>query len=284
MKPLFSGKSKLQTNITLIENENIVSEKEQVAELLNNYFIEAVKNLEIEEFTDVGVQETQSENIDEVIESIIQKYKSHPSILKIKENVIIENKFQFQNTTEDEMYFKINSLDTKKACKVDDIPAKLLIGTNDIISGYLSKIYNDSKNSEKYPTSLKTADVTPIHKENERTIKKNYRPVSILPILSKIYESDMNKQILNYIEKYLSPYLFGYRKGHGAQHCLLVMIEMWRKALDEGKVAGAILTDLSKAFDCLSHNLLIAKLEAYGFDKSALKLIYDYLKKKNATD
>ena len=218
VKPLFSGKSKLQTNITLIENENIVSEKEQVAELLNNYFIEAVKNLEIEEFTDVGVQETQSENIDEVIESIIQKYKSHPSILKIKENVIIENKFQFQNTTEDEMYFKINSLDTKKACKVDDIPAKLLIGTNDIISGYLSKIYNDSKNSEKYPTSLKTADVTPIHKENERTIKKNYRPVSILPILSKIYESDMNKQILNYIEKYLSPYLLEYRNGHGAQH------------------------------------------------------------------
>ena len=77
----------------------------------------------------------------------------------------------------------------------------------------------------------------------------------------------MNEQILAYIESYLSPYLFGYRKGHGAQHCLAVMIEMWRKALDEKKVAGAILTDLSKAFDCLSHDLLIAKLEAYGFDK-----------------
>jgi len=90
----------------------------------------------------------------------------------------------------------------------------------------------------------------------------------------------MNEQILTYIEKHLSPYLFGYRKGHGAQHCLLVMIEMWRKALDERKVAGAILTDLSKAFDCLSHDLLIAKLEAYGFEKSALKLIYDYLKNR----
>ena len=90
----------------------------------------------------------------------------------------------------------------------------------------------------------------------------------------------MNEQILTYIDKHLSPYLFGYRKGYGTQHCLLVMIEMWRKALDEKKVAGAILTDLSKAFDCLSHDLLIAKLEAYGFDKSALELIYDYLKNR----
>ena len=162
----------------------------------------------------------------------------------------------------------------------NDIPAKLLIGTNDIISGYLSKMYNVSKNSEEYPVSLKIADVTPIYKEKERTEKKNYRPVSILPILSKLYERNMNDQILSYMDKYLSPYLFGYRKGYGTQHCLLVMIETWRKALDEGRIGGAILTDLSKAFDCLSHDLLIAKLEAYGFGKSALRFIYDYLKNR----
>jgi len=82
------------------------------------------------------------------------------------------------------------------------------------------------------------------------------------------------------METYLSPYLFGYRKGYSTQHCLLAMIEMWRKALDEKKVAGAILTDLSKAFDCLSHELLIAKLDAYGFEISALKFIFDYLKNR----
>ena len=280
VKPLFSGKNKSQTSITLIENENIVSQKEEVAEILNTYFIESVQNLEIEKFADDSVERAQLEDRDEVIENILEKYKSHPSILKIKENVTVENKFSFQDATEDHIYLKINSLDPKKACKENDIPPKILIGTNEIVSGYLSKIYNNSKNSEKYPSSLKTADVTPIYKEKERTLKKNYRPVSILPTLSKIFEGDMNEQILVYIEKYLSPYLFGYRKGHGAQHCLLVMIEMWRKALDERKVAGAILTDLSKAFDCLSHDLLIAKLDAYGFDKSALKLIYDYLKNR----
>ena len=88
----------------------------------------------------------------------------------------------------------------------------------------------------------------------------------------------MYDPIFNYVEKYLSPYLFGYRKGHSTQHSLLVMLEMWKKALDEKKIVGGILTDLSKAFDCLSHDLLIAKLEAYGFDKAALKFIYDYLK------
>ena len=125
---------------------------------------------------------------------------------------------------------------------------------------------------------MKNANITPIHKEKATTNKKNYRSVSLTVILSKLYEKNMHSQIFSYIEKFLSPHLFGYRKGHSAQHCLLDMIEMWKKALDEKMVAGAILTDLSKAFDCLSHDLLIAKLEAYGFDKSALKFIYDYLK------
>ena len=115
-----------------------------------------------------------------------------------------------------------------------DIPAKILIGTNDI----------NSKNSQNYPISLKVADVTPIHKEKETIFKKNYRPISLIPILSKLYERNMYVQISLYIKTFLS------------------------------------LTDLSKVFDCLSHDLLIAKLDAYGFDKSALKFIYDYLKSR----
>ena len=88
----------------------------------------------------------------------------------------------------------------------------------------------------------------------------------------------MYDQIISYMDKFLSPYLFGYRKGHSTEQCLFIMIEMWKKALDNKKVAGAVLTDLSKAFDCLSHDLLIAKLEAYGLEKSALKFVYNYLK------
>ena len=135
----------------------------------------------------------------------------------------------------------------------------------------------DEKKSEKFPSSLKTADVTPLPKDKEKDNKKKYRPISLTPILSKVFEKDMYEQISDYVEKFLSPYLFGYRKGHSTEQCLLTMIEMWKKALDERKVAGAVLTDLSKAFDCLPHDLLIAKLHAYGFEKSALNFIYDYL-------
>ena len=107
---------------------------------------------------------------------------------------------------------------------------------------------------------------------------KNYRPVSLIPIVSKLFERDMYNQVLSYIDKFFSPYLFGYRKEHSTEQCLTVMLEVWKKALDGKGKAGAILTDLSKAFDCLNHNLLLAKMDAYGFDKSALLFIQNYLK------
>ena len=79
---------------------------------------------------------------------------------------------------------------------------------------------------------------------------------------------------------HLSNYLCGFRKGYSTQYCLIVMLERWEKALDKQHLAGALLTDLSKAFDCLNHELLIAKLEAYGFDYSSLALVYSYLSER----
>ena len=123
----------------------------------------------------------------------------------------------------------------------NDIPTDILIGSNDIVCGYLSDIYNRDKNGNQFPVILKTADVNPHFKDDDRTLEKNYRPVSNLLVLSKLYEGNMSDQMKLYMEDYLSPYIFGYRKAHGPQPCVLSMIEMWQKALDEGKVAGAIL-------------------------------------------
>ena len=80
------------------------------------------------------------------------------------------------------------------------------------------------------------------------------------------------------MENFLSIYVTAYRKGHSTQHVLIRLIEEWKKGLDDGNFVGAILMDLSKAFDCISHDLLIAKLHAYGFESTALKYIYSYLK------
>ena len=111
------------------------------------------------------------------------------------------------------METKILKLDPKKASMEDDIPVKPLVGSYDIVGKYLSAIYNNSKNSSTYPTSLKVADVTPIPKTKEKTSFKQYRPVSLIPIISKLYERNMFDQTSVYIDNFLSPYLFGYRKG-----------------------------------------------------------------------
>ena len=111
------------SNITLIENEKVINDKGDVANILNKYFTEAVQNLGIEKFYDES--DLPCENADEVIDNILDRYKNHPSILKIKENIVIEEKFTF-SATQDDMYSKIKALDPKKACIKNDIPVKAL--------------------------------------------------------------------------------------------------------------------------------------------------------------
>ena len=108
----------------------------------------------------------------------------------------------------------------------------------------------------------------------------NYRPISLLPTVSKIFERLMHMQISAYIKEHLSPYLCGFRKGYNTQHALMLLIERWKMALDQQGYAGALMMDLSKAFDTINHDLLIAKLHAYGFCKNSLRLIYDYLQNR----
>ena len=87
----------------------------------------------------------------------------------------------------------------------------------------------------------------------------------------------MFRQISNYMDSFFSNYQCGFRKGYSTQQCLLSMLEKWKRAVDSGETFGLLLTDLSKAFDYLSHELFLAKLHAYGFSFAALRLIHSYL-------
>ena len=129
----------------------------------------------------------------------------------------------------------------------------------------------------EFPENLNLADITPVLKKKDPLDKPNYRPVSVLPPVSKFFERLLQKQINEQMKNKLSPYLCGYRKGFSTQYALLSLIERSKKILDEKGFGGAVLMDSTKAFDTLNHELLIAKLSAYGFNNESLKLIRSYL-------
>ena len=144
------------------------------------------------------------------------------------------------------------------------------------------KSINHCVTEGRFIADFKVAEVRPLYKNNGKADKSNYRPISILSNVSKIYERFLFSQLYDYFDKNIfSKYQCGFRKGFSTQHALLVMIEKMKIDRDDKQFCAAILTDLSKAFDCICHDLLIAKLNAYGFDRNALKLIYDYLRNRS---
>ena len=170
------------------------------------------------------------------------------------------------------------ALNNKKNGTFGNIPTKLLKEVSDICSPALNDIWNNEIITQKsFPNNLKLADVTPVFKKEDASLLKNYRPVSVLPVVSKIYERIMQKQILEPIDKHLSPHLCGCRKGHSTQAALISMLERWKLSVDNKGFAGGVLMDLSKAFDTRNHSLLLAKLHAYGCSKQALAIICSYL-------
>ena len=147
----------------------------------------------------------------------------------------------------------------------------------DICAPPLCIIFNQAVCQGTYPDTFKKAHLTPCHKKDETTDKSNYRPISILPTVSKVFERILDQQMYPYMNKHFSSYLCGFHKGYNTQYSLIGMLEKWKRALDKSGIAGPLLTELSKAFDCLNHELLRAKMDAYGFDCKSLLLIASYL-------
>ena len=287
MKPLFFRKGKF-TNKNFVREkgndlsdpeisaqvEKVISDDMEIAETFNEFFVDIVPSLKVspkENYeADVG-------NDDESILNYINKLKNHPSIKVIKSRKKEEQTFTFSYVSYEEVLNEIRKLQTTKTTQQNDIPTKILKENSEVFARYFHKNINFCIENSIFPSDLKVADVTPAFKKKSKTSKDNYRPISILPNISKTYERCLYNQMQTYFDNLLSKYQCGFRKGFNAQHCLVSMIEKWKESVDSGGAFGALMTYLSKAFDCLHHELLIAKLDAYGFDIKSVKLIQQYL-------
>ncbi len=141
-------------------------------------------------------------------------------------------------------------------------------------------MYNQSITQSHFPSRHKAAEVSPQHKKDDVLKKENFRPVSILTSLSKIFEKITDNQMLHFKTSHFSDSLSAFRNGYNTQYVLMDLVEQWKAALDGSVSSGALLMDLSKAFDCIPHDLLLAKLNAYGMDNRSLVYISSYLRNR----
>ena len=187
-------------------------------------------------------------------------------------------KFGFKYVSRIFVEKELKSLKRKSAAGWDDLPPCMLKDCARVISGPLTHPINLSLTSGTVPNDWKIAKVTPIHKSSSIDDYNNFRPISVLPLLSKILERAVHIQFIQYIESnnILSKYQFGYRKKRSTELATILLADNIRKEIDSRKLVGAIFVDLSKAFDALSHSVLLEKLKSNGVDESSQNWFRDY--------
>ena len=268
--------------VTLIRKNKIVSDEKQLIKLFNSYYINIIEK---SSGTKSKTFDTNLENISvQSISDIVNSNKNHRSIIKTKQmlngfDVSDSERFSFKTVNESEIKDHLKNLDMKRASSIDTISPKLVKLLADFLIPLLTKPINTYIGQNVFPENAKTASVIPLGKSKPNKSKmSNFRPMSVLNIFFKIYERVIKDQIVCGMRKYFSPFLSAYRKNYNSQNSLISLTEEWRKDLNNNLIAGAVLTDLSKAFDCIPHYLLIAKLSAYNFSDETLSCIYSYLK------
>ena len=195
----------------------------------------------------------------------------------LKDN--INSTFDFKIVSDKCIVETIDNLKCKSSYGVDKISNNLLKDIKSDIAKPLALIINQCINAGIFPEKMKIARVLPIYKKNENYLFGNYRPVSLLPSLSKVFERIIHDQLYQYFVKnelfYVNQY--GFRKHHSTELAALDLVDRIVCAMDCKKSPISIFLDLSKAFDTLNHSVLIEKLEYYGINNKSLDLLKSYL-------
>lgn len=173
----------------------------------------------------------------------------------------------------------VASMKPKSSFGYDNVSPKILVSTISPIAEVLARIFNSMVDNGIFPDSAKIAKVLPIFKDGDATSFTNYRPISLLPSMSKIFERLIHNRLYKYLTKYnlLHPSQYGFRGKHSTEHAALELLDRISKGLDNNSFVSTIYLDLSKAFDTLDHSILLHKLHYYGVRGKCLDLLRSYL-------
>ena len=204
IKPFFADKGLANNSIVLKENGHLITDTQELPNLFNTYYINLINTLQLK------ISHTKFKSLSE----ILSFYKNHDSISKIKAGNNLQQQFHFKEVSSNEVKKIIKSLNTKKSALSSCISVSILINSIDTYLSILTDIINDSIKNGVFPDELKLAEVIPLFKKADPFDKSNYRPVSLLSHMSKVFERIIYNQINENIEPLLSNLLTGFRKNH----------------------------------------------------------------------
>ena len=194
-----------------------------------------------------------------------------------------DKSFQLDLVTSNFVKIQLQNLKTNKAIGLDKISARLLKDSADIMAPSLQALINKSCLQGKFPNSWKSAKVIALFKSGDKSSCDNYRPISILPTISKIIERAVHQQFYDFLQvnNLLFKDQFGFRNKMSTTSALLKFTDSLLESMDEGRVSGVVYLDLRKAFDTVDHSLLLLKLTEYGVSKACLKWFRSYLSQRS---
>lgn len=255
------GRTDMSKMSSLIEdNGTVITKPFEIANYFNNYYEDKVK----------------------VILSEMSQFRTGISETIIREKIMFNRNcsFVFQHVENDNILKILKNINCEKPCGIDYMDGKLLKIAAESVVIPLCYIFNLCFENCIYPNSWKIAKVIPLAKNTKQPLTgKNSRPISILPVLSKLMEGIMFNQIQHYFEvnQLQSDTQHAYKEGYSTSTALTVLTDEWLRQIDNNKLVGVAYLDFSAAFDLVDHHLLLEKLSAYGFKQSAMSFLSSYL-------
>ena len=200
----------------------------------------------------------------------------------ISSKIPLDTFFRIPKITVNQVSEFINGLNPAKATGLDGIGPRILKLASTVLSPSITALINKSIETATFPDQLKMAKLYPIHKGGSKSDPANYRPISILPTISKIFEKHINKHLVAFLNKYkvIHANQSGFRQKHSCQTALVKLIDQWMACIDRGDIVGSVFLDFRKAFDLVDHSILIDKLSLYKCQGPDLNLISSYLQSR----